>query len=413
MQLSRTTVLLLCAAVVTMTSIGMSSFSLFLPPIEAEFGWSRAMVTVPYMVAMMGWGAGAVLFGKVADDFGARRVVLGGILLMSAGFLGMGLSRNLWQLSLSYGVMVGMAMGACGLAIISLLVSKHFDARGRGLAVSVIQTAPPLSPLLFAPMLFSLIVAFDWRMAALATSALLVGLALPLAWLGARDPDLARITRHDRLGWGACLPYLRSRSMMFLFAARFSCGVAFFQIAHLVAFTMSKGFELVTGAKAVSVFGGSAVASALLFGWLSDRYGRARMLGLSYFVRGLGTLLLALDIPNEFFFYVVVALAIGPTFGTVAVQNVMFYEIVGPRLAGVILGLSFIVHQIGSAGGPMVASIAFDLTGSYDGFMAVMGVILVASGVLITSARELGQPDARTHPGHQSTPALNRRADHF
>ena len=47
-----------------------------------------------------------------------------------------------------------------------------------------------------------------------------------------------------------------------------------------------------------------------------------------------------------------------------AVQNVMFYEIVGPRMAGVILGLSFIVHQIGSAGGPMLASIAFDLTGS-------------------------------------------------
>ncbi len=38
-------------------------------------------------------------------------------------------------------------------------------------------------------------------------------------------------------------------------------------------------------------------------------------------------------------------------------------------MAGVILGLSFIVHQIGSAGGPMLASIAFDLTGSYDGFM--------------------------------------------
>ena len=61
MQLSRTSVLLLCSAVVMMTSTGMSSFSLLLPPIEAEFGWSRAMATVPYMVAMIGWGAGAAL----------------------------------------------------------------------------------------------------------------------------------------------------------------------------------------------------------------------------------------------------------------------------------------------------------------------------------------------------------------
>ncbi len=54
MKLSRTSILLLCAAVVTMTSLGMSTFSLFLPPMEKEFGWSRALVTVPYMVAMMG-----------------------------------------------------------------------------------------------------------------------------------------------------------------------------------------------------------------------------------------------------------------------------------------------------------------------------------------------------------------------
>jgi MFS family permease len=383
MKLSRTSILLFCAAVVTMTSMGMSTFSLFLPPMEKEFGWSRALVTVPYMVAMMGWAAGAVLFGKLADDYGSRPVVLGGIVLMAAGFLGMGLSQNLWQLSLSYGVCVGMAMGASSLVIVSLLVSKHYQARRRGLAVSVIQTAPPLSPLLFAPMIYFLIRSYDWRTAALAASAILIGVALPLAWIGARDPQTTHASRESRIGWAACLPHLRNRSMLLLFAVRFSCGVAFFQIAHLVALTMSKGFDAATGARAVSVFGGAAAVSALLFGWLSDRYGRPKMLGLSYLVRGVGTLLLSLDMPNALCFYAVVGLAIGPTFGTVAIQNVMFYELVGPRMAGVILGLSFIVHQIGSAGGPMVASVVFDQTGSYDGFMVVMGLILLASGLAL------------------------------
>jgi MFS family permease len=173
--------------------------------------------------------------------------------------------------------------------------------------------------------------------------------------------------------------------MLLMFAARFSCGVAFFQSAHLVAIALSKGFTAATGAIALGVFGGAAAVSALLFGWLSDRYGRVRVLALSYLVRGLGTLVLVLDMPNEMIFYVVVALAIGPTFGTITVQNVLFYEIVGPRMAGLILGLSFIVHQIGSAGGPMLASIAFDMTGSYDGFMLVMGLILLASALLIYS----------------------------
>jgi multidrug transporter EmrE-like cation transporter len=69
-------------------------------------------------------GAGAVLFGKPADDYGARRVILGGILLMAAGFFGMSLSLNVLQLSLTYGLMVGLAMGACGLAIASLSFRK-------------------------------------------------------------------------------------------------------------------------------------------------------------------------------------------------------------------------------------------------------------------------------------------------
>jgi MFS family permease len=132
-----------------MTSIGMSSFSLFLRPMEADFGWSRAMVTLPYMFAMLGWGAGAVLFGKLADDYGVRPVILGGIVLMATGFFGMSLSTNVWQLSLTYGLMVGIAMGACGLAIASLLVSQHYESTSRGLAVSVLQTSAPLSPLFF------------------------------------------------------------------------------------------------------------------------------------------------------------------------------------------------------------------------------------------------------------------------
>jgi MFS family permease len=330
-------------------------------------------------------------------------VVLIGIALMGAGFAGMGLSQNLWQLSLTYGVCVGMAMGACSLVIMSLLVSKHFAAN-RGLAVAVIQTAPPMSPLLFAPVIYFLIRSYDWRTAALVVSALLFLVAWPLAWIGARDPEGSELSRAERLPWSAGLPYMRNRSMLVLFAVRFSCGVAFFQIAHLVALTMSKGFDAATGAKAVSVFGAGAVISALLFGWLSDRYGRARILGLSYLTRGVGTLLMSLDIGNAYVYYAVVALAIGPTFGTVAVGNVLFYELVGRRMAGMILGMSFIVHQIGSAAGPMVASVTFDRTGSYDGFMVAMSLVLLASGLALFRESNIGAITVETVPlGSPST----------
>jgi MFS family permease len=73
MKISQTRFCFLCAAVVTLTSIAVNTFSLFLPPIEKEFGASRALATLPYMVAMIGWAAGTVLFGKLADDYGSGR----------------------------------------------------------------------------------------------------------------------------------------------------------------------------------------------------------------------------------------------------------------------------------------------------------------------------------------------------
>ncbi len=137
------------------------------------------------------------------------------------------------------------------------------------------------------------------------------------------------------------------------------------------------------------------------------------MLALSYLTRGVGTLLLSFDMPNEIVFYAVVGLAIGPTFGTVAVGNVMFYELVGPRMAGVVLGMSFIVHQIGAAGGPMIASIVYDQTGSYDGFMVVMGIILLASALAIFGGIKKRTPEqfARSFATHIEVEDATDRPD--
>lgn len=390
MPLSRNVVLGVSTAVLVLTSVGLSSFSLFLPPIEAEFGRSRATATIPYAVAMLSWGMGAVLFGKLADEFGPRRVILGGIVLMAAGFTGMGLAQTLWQLSLSFGLLVGLALGACGLSMVSLLISRHFNTGRRGLAVSVVQIASPLNPVIFAPLLFFLITTFGWRAAALVLAGLLVGLALPLAWLGAQDPGTSGSMRRARIGWGPGLSCLRHPPIIVLFLGRFACGLAFFQIAHLFAIALSKGFSAAAGATALSAFGASAAGWALLFGWLADRHGRARMLALSYMVRGVGTIALAFPIPNELWFYLLMVVGVGPTFASVAVNSVMVYESVGPRLAGLVLGLSFIVHQIGSAGGPLIGSFVYDSTGTYDGFLLVMGLILFASGALTCTLTDAG-----------------------
>ncbi len=389
MPVSRNLIVSLSTVVLLITSISVGSFTLFLPSMETEFGWSRVMVTVPYTVAMVAWGIGSPIFGKLADDFGTRPVILGGTLLMAAGFLGMGLAQNLWQLTLCFGILVGLAMGACGLSIISLLVAKHFDAASRGRAVGLVQMASPLNALLLAPVLFMLIEKSNWRMAALFIGALLLFIAFPLAWIGARDPRAPHPAERARIGWRACLPYLRDKTIMALFLARLACGLAFYQIAHLVPLAISKGVEPAVAALAVSVFGGSAVLMTFLSGWLADRYGRGRVLGITYFLRGIGTIGLAFAVPNETWLFLLVVVGIGPTYGTVAVNNVMFFEAIGPKLAGMILGISFIVHQVGAAGGPLVGSIAYDMTGTYDVYTFVIGLVLLATGAITYKIKDV------------------------
>jgi MFS family permease len=384
-------VLVSCTIVVILTNAGQASFALLVPFVEDEFGWSRSAVTLPFMVAMIVWGLSSPIWGKLADDHGARPVMLAGVVLMAIGFGVMGFAQNLWQLTLAFGILVGGAKGAASHTIGSLLISKHYDATNRARAVGVLQAASPLHPVLFAPLLFLLITAFDWRAAVLATSATLLVIALPLAWLGVRDPEGTKLDSRSRLGWTACLPYFRNRSMVLLVVARIACGLAVFQGVHMVTFAISKGHSTGVGVAAVSVVGISAAVSALLFGWLADHYGRARMLGLSYFVRGVGALILALTVPNELLFFLLVAIAVGPTFATIAIQNVLFYEAVGPRLAGLMLGLSFIVHQIASAVGPQIASILFDATGSYNQYQFAVGIILLLSAAMTFNLKDIGK----------------------
>jgi predicted MFS family arabinose efflux permease len=69
---------------------------------------------------------------------------------------------------------------------------------------------------------------------------------------------------------------------------------------------------------------------------------------------------------------------------------VLFYEAAGARLAGVVLGLSFIVHQIGSAIGPQLGSIVYDATKTYDGYQFVIGLLLLASAAMTFNLKDSG-----------------------
>ncbi|MCL5959277.1 MAG: MFS transporter [Chloroflexi bacterium] len=380
---SRVSILVWITVCGFLTAFSYSSYSLFLPAFLREFNWTRGDVAIPFSLAMVAWGVMQPLAGSLADGRGTRPIILVGILLSAAGFLVMGFSHALWQIAIGFGVLIGTANSACGSMMFSILVSKWFTGPRRGSAVGVLQAATPASPIVMAPIVFYIITTFGWRYAALFLALLLLIVAFPLAYFVVRDPqaDPGAAASHHATGQRGkrqdVLSQMRRPVLRNLFISRFACGLSFFIIPHLAAAATAAGLSATEGALAVSLYGFTSAAGSLAGGFAADRWGRTNTLMATYFIRGVGALALALPAMNPSWFYVGLALAAGPVFATVTINNVQIFEVVGPRRAGVIMGVSFVLHQVASALSPYAAGLVFDATGGYQISFLVLGVVML------------------------------------
>src|SRR5438270_494491 len=185
------------AASATIVCIGLGSlFSLgvFLVPIERATGWSRGAIST---VALLNWaamGLGSFCWGALSDRIGGRGVALGGGFLLGLGLVLASQAQALWHFCLSFGVLVGFAVGAF-YAPLTATTTRWFTAR-RGLAVALVSAGIGLGILIIAPLARALTSAWDWRVAMLALGDLAWLVILPVALL-LREPGPGAFARDD------------------------------------------------------------------------------------------------------------------------------------------------------------------------------------------------------------------------
>jgi MFS family permease len=377
-----------------LTAFSFSAYSLLLPAFLTEFHWGRGTAALPFSLAMVCWGVMQPVAGALADRRGTRPVILAGILCGALGFFTLGMAHSLWQVALGFGVLVGTANSACGSLMWALLIAKWFPGARRGAAVGLLQAATPASPIVLAPLLFLCIAQYGWRTAALGLGLVLLLMAFPLAWGIVRDPDVTPgvapgvPTAQPHTSMWDVLGQLRRRPLRNLMLARVACGLSFFLIPHLAAAAIAAGLPPAAGATAVALYGVAATVGALAGGLAADRWGRVPTLVATYGLRGLGALALALPGMPATWFYAAMALAAGPIFATVAINTVQTFELVGPKQAGRLLGVSFVLHQVAAAIGPYASGLAFDVTGTYRLAFVVLGIVMLLALL----------PAAYTHP---------------
>jgi len=354
-------------------------FSVWVRPIEADFGADRATVAGIAALSYLMFGLGQPFLGRLVDLGGPRLVVPGAVLAAGLGALLAPLTAALWQFGLVFVLLTSVGYAGAANATIAAAVMQRFERR-RGLIFGLCSAGAPLGQLILAPVAAVSIDGFGWRptMAGFGVALLLV--VLPAAWM-----LLARTPAPKRASGPGLLTTLRlafrRRAFVLLFGSYFLCGLTTLGVVHthLVPYAVDVGVSAVAGARVLGLVGLFDVIGLIVAGQAADRWGGRLPLVVAFTVRALSLLWLATATDERAL--VLFALVFGLTdMATIPLVAAASAEIFGPRMIGALMGILVVAHQLGSATGSYLAGVGYELLGSYP------TVMLASAGLSLCAA---------------------------
>jgi len=361
-------ILILCAVIAAALAMGTrNSFGLFLAPMTTALGWSASGFAFAIALQVLLNGVFQPICGNLADRYGARPVIMGGAALYGVGIAGMALSSDITLFTFFAGVVMGIAVSAAGMPIISATLTRLLPAEMRGRAVGLSTAGSSFGQFLVVPMAQLGINLAGWQGAML----LLAGLALLMVPLAIpMDDSAARRapgTAGDESATVALKRALSMPSFWCLFFGFFVCGMhVSFMGVHMPGFVASCHLPAYVGAGAISLIGLFNVMGSLAAGELSQRWQRRNLLVIIYASRGVvmtAFMLADKTTANVLIFSAFMGLL---WLSTVPPTVALCARNFGTQWLATIFGLVFLGHQIGGFTGAFLGGFIFDRTGSYD-----------------------------------------------
>jgi predicted MFS family arabinose efflux permease len=303
---------------------------------------------------------------------GGLLYILGLMVMLSAG--------GAASLTLS-GALVGMALACTASSLAMTASARAVSAERRSQVLGLVGACSSLGTLLIAPSLQALLARWNWHYGVVFFILLAVTM-LPAAFMaGAVDrlprPEERRATMRDVLGSA-----LRSRRYLVMSGAYFVCGLQLiFLTTHLPNYLAICGQDPMLSATALATIGGVNVFGSWFAGFLGGRYPKYILLGLIYLSRSC-VVAAYFMIPPTPTTTIVFAAAMGMLWlGVIPLVSGLVAEMFGTRYMATILGLSFVVHQVGSVVGAWGGGLIFDAFGSYDWAWQTGVLVGAAAGI--------------------------------
>jgi len=392
-------VVLAATTFVLLTSGGVrAAIGVFVKPLEAEFGWSRTALSFAVAVSIALYGLTGPLVGRLADRYGPRWVLAGGVALVGIGtMLGAAVSQ-FWHFFVAVGLIAAIGSSATAAPVAAAVATRWFE-RHRGLVLGINGAGMAAGQLLVLPLAMGLVAVLGWRGAYLALGAGLLVLVVPLtAALIRNDP-----AERGLLPYGAVAPArpmtaaqeaaertsvgeaIHTWPFLLLCGSFWVCGYTTFGVilAHFIPHATDHGFEAHHAAEALGIMGAMNIVGTIGSGWLCDRLGPKVPLALYYLFRGLSLFFLPFvtTVPGLFAF----AALFGLNFiSTVPATTTLTARIYGRYSVGELSGWIFASHQLGGAIGSIASGWLFDRTGDYTlAFYAAGAWALIATAMVL------------------------------
>ncbi len=358
-----------CACLIALLGFGpRSAMGFFQLPILETHGWDRATFGLAMALQNLFWGIGQPLFGVVADKFGTWRVLTIGAILYALGLAVMAVAPTPLWLHIGGGILVGFGVAACSFGVILAAIARRVSAERRSFAFGLGTAAGSAGMFVFAPISQGLIDSLGWSDSLIAISAIMLViplLAIPLR--GNSSTSAIAGAEFEQSVGEALREALATRGYLLLTSGFFVCGfqVAFIT-AHFPAYISDLGIAARWAVVAIGLIGFFNIIGSLASGVIGQRYSKPIFLALIYLGRSIAVTLFLL-IPASPLTVTVFSIVIGILWlSTVAPTNGLVAVMFGTRYLGMLGGIVFFSHQLGSFLGVWLGGVLYDLTGAYD-----------------------------------------------
>ncbi|MDF1717513.1 MAG: MFS transporter [Antarcticimicrobium sp.] len=377
------------ACLTQFTVIGLLfSFGLFFKVFEAEYGWSRTLMSAASALSFLAMGVLGMIGGRLNDRFGPTRVLAVTGVLYGVGFALLSQVSQPWQLFVICGSFIGLGLSTHDVVTLST-VARWFEGR-RGIMTAVVKVGTAVGQVTVPPVAALMISGMGWRPAVMVMGGGAVVL-LVFAALIMKSPPV-RTGFSGQAGGpaeGASFAQARrSRVLWTLCAVQFCFFSALMTVPlHLPIHGMDLGMSPAGAAALLSVVGGASVAGRLAVGRLADVIGGRRAFALCFVVliAGLGGLT-GLTVPWALFMTVAVyGFSHGALFVVVSPTVAEYF---GMRAHGAIFGTVLFSGTLGGSVGPILTGMVFDRSGSYvPAFLTLTGMSVLALLLVLSLPR--------------------------